>query len=164
MTTVNISGTFSEKQKANNGLTEVADMLHKDHTLRVPVVGWVEHHQWTEKLTGNVLTVAIPVIESCLLADGSDPHGWGEAVMDMIDQRRKERGLSAAAEVPMHTGEIQGQIEFDYDGQPAAAPGSQLDQDGERQVPEASGEEIMAERAEAKAAGAPTATFSGGAE
>jgi hypothetical protein len=155
VTTVNISGTFSEKQKSNNGLTEVADLIHHDRTIRVPIVGWVEYHQWTEKLTGDVLTVAIPVIESCLTSDGKDPHGWAEAVMDMIDERRKERGLGKAAEVPMHTGELGGQIGFDFDG-----PGDddepvlkdvRLGPDGEREVPPPSGEEILAEREEAKA-------------
>lgn len=162
MTTVNISGTFSEKQKANNGLTEVAGLIRGDKTIRVPVVGWVEYHQWTEKLTGEVLTVAIPVIESCLTADGKDPHGWGEAVMDMIDERRKERGLGSANEVPLHSGELQGQIEFEFDGD--GSPEVRIGSDGEHVVPSPSAEEEMAERAEAKAAGVPAATFSGGTE
>jgi hypothetical protein len=154
-TTVNISGTFSEKQKSNNGLTEVADLIRHDRTVRVPIVGWVEYHQWTEKLTGDVLTVAIPVIESCLSADGNDPHGWAEAVMDMIDERRKERGLGKASEVPMHTGELTGQIGFDFDGpadEPTAIGEVRLTGDGPREVPPPSGDEIVAEREEAKAA------------
>ncbi len=150
MTTVNISGTFSEKQKSNNGLTEVADLIHKDRTIRVPVVGWVEYHQWAEKLTGDVLTVAIPVIESCLTEDGSDPHGWAESVMEMIDTRRKERGLGAASEVPMHTGELSGQFEFNFDGD--GSPEVRMGPDGERVVPPPSGEELTAERDEAKSA------------
>lgn len=176
MTTVNISGTFSEKQKANNGLTEVAALIRGDKTVRVPIVGWVEYHQWTEKLTGDVLTVAVPVIESCLAKDGSDPHGWGEAVMDMIDERRKERGLGSANEVPLHSGELTGQIEFDFDDDGKVSGEVRMTDDGPREVPEPSGEEILAGRAEAAkaavakaaaavaekdAAGVPSAAFSG---
>jgi hypothetical protein len=164
MTTVNISGTFSEKQKANNGLTEIAGLVHDNRTIRVPVVGWVEFHSYTEKLTGEVLTVAVPVIESTLDKDGKDPHGWGEAVMEMIDTRRKERGLGAAAEVPLHSGEMAGQIEFEFDGDGRVSGEIRMTGDGEREVPEPSGEEIMAEREEAKAAEVPSATFSDGAE
>jgi hypothetical protein len=156
VTTVNISGTFSEKQKANNGLTKVAGLIHDKRTSRVQIVGWVEFHSYTEKLTGEVLTVAVPVIESVLDADGKDTHGWGEAVMDMIDELRKERGLGAAAEVPFHSGELGGQIEFDFDGDgkvsvSEAEPETRLGPDGEHEVPPASAEEELAERAEAKA-------------
>lgn len=164
MTTVNLSGTFSEKQKANNGLTKVAALIRKDRTVRVPIVGWIEYHQWTEKLTGDVLTVAVPVVEAVVDSDGKDTHGWGEAVMDMIDELRKERGLGSAHEVPFHSGELGGQIEFDFDGDghpvvPEAE--TRLGPDGEHVVPEPSGEEILAEREEAKA-DVPAATFSGG--
>lgn len=162
MTTVNLSGTFSEKQKANNGLTKVAGLIRGDKTVRVPIVGWVEYHQWTEKLSGEVLTVAVPVIESTLDADGKDTHGWAEAVMEMIDELRRERGLGAAAEVPYHSGELAGQIEFDFDGD--GKPEVRLTGDGEREVPEASGEELTAELDERRAAAVPAAEFSGGAE
>jgi hypothetical protein len=163
MTTVNLSGTWSEKTKPNNGLTKVAELINSNRTIRVPIVGWVEFHQWTEKATGEVLTVALPVVESALDADGKDSHGWGEAVIEMIDALRKERGLSAAEDVPMHSGEMSGQIQFEFDDDGAVSGEVRLGADGEHRVPEASGEEIMAEREEAAAAGVPAASFSGGA-
>lgn len=167
MTTVNLSGTWSEKAKPNNGLTAVAGLIHDNRTIRVPVVGWVEFHAYTEKLTGEVLTVAIPVIESALDSDGKDPHGRAEVVMGIIDARRKERGLGAAAEVPFHSGELAGQIEFDFDGpddgEPRRVGEVRMGSDGEHVVPPPSAEEELAEREEAKA-GVPAAEFSGGAE
>ena len=63
MTTVNLSGTWSEKQRPNNGLERVASYIHGNRITRVPVVGYVEFHAYTEKLTGEVLTVSVPAIE-----------------------------------------------------------------------------------------------------
>lgn len=168
MTTVNISGTWSEKQRPNNGLSTHADLIRKDRILRVPVVGYVEYHQWTEKLTGNVLTVSIPVIEPAIDADGSDPRGEGKRVMDLLDALRKERGKGSVEDVP-RGGEIAGQLDFDFDG-----PGdddesgeTRMTDDGERAVPPPSGEELAAEldeRRAAKKAGkaAPGVAFAGG--
>lgn len=158
MTTVNLSGTWSEKTKPNNGLVEVAGLIHDNRTIRVPIVGWCEFHAYTEKLTGEVLTVAIPVIESAFDKDGNDPHGWGEAVMDMIDERRKERGLGSASEVPMHSGELHGQIEFEFDGDGHPGGEVRLGPDGEREVPAPSGEEVVAELDERRAAKGKPAT------
>lgn len=143
MTTVNVSGTWSEKARPNNGLGTHAELIHSDRILRVPVVAFVEFHQWAEKLTGDVLTVAIPVIEPAIEADGSDPHGRGKQLMDLLDQLRKERGKGSVDDVPTHTGEIAGQEAFDFDG---------ADDDGEREVPEPSGEELTAELDERRAA------------
>lgn len=150
MTTVNVSGTWSEKQRPLNGLSTHADAIHKDRTLRVPVVAYVEYHQWTEKLTGDVLTVSIGAIEPATEFDGSDPDGLGKQVMGLLDQLRKARGKGSVDEVPSHSGELSGQIGFDFDedGAVTVQPGP----DGDRVVPEPSAEELMAERREAKEA------------
>lgn len=156
MTTVNVSGTWSEKQRPLNGLSTHADAIHSDRTLRVPVVAYVEFHQYAEKLTGDVLTVAIGAIEPATESDGSDPDGYGKQVMELLDLLRKQRGKGSVDEVPSHSGELAGQEAFDFDPVP----------DDEREVPEASGEELTAEldeRRAAKAAKTPAAEFSGGA-
>lgn len=156
MTTVNISGTWSEKQRPNNGLERVAGLIRANRIVRVPIVGYVEYHQWTEKLTGDVLTVAMPVVEAVIADDGSDPDGRGELVLGMIDQQRKDRGIGSVNDVPPHSGEIAGQAEFDFDGpadEPTQVGEVRLTGDGPREVPPPSGEEVLAERAEEKAKG-----------
>lgn len=158
MTTVNLSGTWSEKTKPNNGLTKVADLIRGDRTIRVPIVGWVEYHQWTEKLTGEVLTVALPVVESCIDADGTDPHGRGKQVFALVDELRKERGLGSADDVPLHSGELNGQIEFEFDDDGRPGGEVRLGPDGEREVPAPSGEEVVAELDERRAAKGKPAT------
>lgn len=167
MTTVNISGTWSEKQRPNNGLSTHADLIRNDRILRVPVVGYVEYHQWTEKLNGNVLTVSIPVIEPAINADGTDPFARGQDVMDLLDLLRKERGKGSVEDVP-RGGELAGQLDFDFEADVDGGEGSgavtRMGPDGERRVPPPSGEEIQAERDEAKAAAAPGVAFIGGAK
>jgi hypothetical protein len=157
MTTVNVSGTWSEKQRPLNGLSTHARAIREDRTLRVPVVAYVEFHQFAEKLTGNVLTVAIGAIEPATEPDGADPSGLGKQVMDLLDQLRKQRGKGSVDEVPSHSGELSGQEAFDFDGagdgEPARVGEVRLTGDGPREVPEPSAEEILAERAEAKAKG-----------
>ncbi|GIE35929.1 hypothetical protein Ait01nite_089740 [Actinoplanes italicus] len=166
MDAVNLSGTWSKKTRPNNGLTKVADLINDNRTRRVPIVGWVEFHQYTEVATGNTLTVALPVVEAVVDADGEDSHGWAKQVLDMIDALRKERGLGTADDVPAQSGaQLEGQQSFDFDGPDDGEPRQlgevRLGPDGEHTVPEASGEEILAERAEAAEAGVPAATFSG---
>ncbi len=166
MDAVNLSGTWSKKTRPNNGLTKVADLINDNRTRRVPIVGWVEFHQYTEVATGNTLTVALPVVEAVVDAEGNDTHGWGKNVIDMIDALRKERGLGAAEDVPQQAAQLEGQQSFDFegpdDGEPRQLGEVRLTGDGEREVPEASAEELLAEREEAKADGVPAATFSGG--
>ena len=161
MTTVNISGTWSEKQKPNNGLSTHANLIRKDRILRVPVVGYVEYHQWTEKLNGNVLTVSIPVIEPAIEADGSDPSGYGQQLFALLDELRKERKKGSIEDVP-RGGEIAGQLDFDFDGPgDDDEPGEvRMGPDGEHRVPPPSAEELEAERREAAAA-PPGVAFSG---
>lgn len=149
--TVNISGTWSEKQRPNNGLDTHADLIHGNRILRVPAVCFVEYHQWTEKLTGEVLTVAVPVIEPGIEADGSDPKGRGKQLMDMLDELRKERGKGSVEDVP-RGGEMPGQGAFEFDGAEDEPTEKRIGPDGEHVVPPPSGEELAAERAEAKAA------------
>ncbi|GIE75769.1 hypothetical protein Aph02nite_17190 [Actinoplanes philippinensis] len=167
MDAVNLSGTWSKKTRPNNGLTKVADLINDNRTTRVPIVGWVEFHQYTEVATGNTLTVALPVVEAVVDAEGNDTHGWGKSVIEMIDALRKERGLGTADDVPPQSGaQLEGQQSFDFDGpddgEPRRVGEVRIGPDGEHTVPEASGEELLAEAEEARAAGVPAAEFSGG--
>jgi hypothetical protein len=157
MTTVNISGTWSEKQRPNNGLERVAGYVHGNRLARIPVVGYIEFHQYTEKLNGNVLTVAIPAIEPAFDATGADPTGAGEQIWQILDQLRKNNGKGAVADT-LFSVPREG---FDFDDPDGGEGGSEeldgqqeirLGSDGEHVVPEASAEELLAERAEAKAA------------
>lgn len=157
--TVNLSGSWSAKQRQNNGLDLVATYVRRQYVQghkvpRIPVVGYIEYHEWKEPLSGPQLVVSIPVIEPALEADGSDPHGFGKAVFDALDKLRELRGKGSVDDVPA-AGQIAGQEPFDFDGldesdEPAE---TRLGPDGEHEVPPPSGEEIVAEREEAKAAG-----------
>lgn len=166
--TVNLSGTWSAKQRQNNGLDLVAQYIRQQwkagHQVpRVPVVGYIEYHNWHEPINGNVLVVSIPVIEPAIEADGSDPNGEGRTVMELLDDLRKKRGKGAVEDVPSRAGEMAGQIEFDFDGDGHPTGEVRLGPDGPHEVPPPSAEEELAEREEAKAAGIPAAEFSGGA-
>lgn len=156
MDAVNLSGTWSKKTRPNNGLVKVAELINDNRTRRVPIVGWVEFHQYTEVATGNTLTVALPVVEAVVDEDGEDTHGWGKTVLDMIDALRKERGLGTAEDVPAQSTQLAGQQSFDFDGPDDGEPRQlgevRIGSDGEHVVPEASAEEELAKRAEAKAA------------
>jgi hypothetical protein len=157
LTTVNISGTWSEKQRPNNGLERVADYVHGNRLSRIPIVGYVEFHQYTEKLTGNVLTVAVPAIEPALDADGTDPSGAGEQIWQILDQLRKANGKGAVADT-LFSVPREG---FDFDGDGDQGDGEhdgqmRLTGDGPHDVPPPSGEELLAEREEAKDKPKPT--------
>jgi len=165
--TVNISGTFSEKQRPNNGLERVAEFLHENRITQVPVVALVEWHAHGETKTGEKLAVSITAIEPGFEADGSDPDGIGRQIRDLLDQLRKRQGLGSVEDTLFSAARETGGFDFDGPG------GGELDgqeplirtgPDGEFVVPEASGEELLAEAEEARAAGVPTAEFSGGAE
>lgn len=164
--TVNISGTFSEKQRPNNGLERVADYLHENRITQIPVVALVEWHAHGETKTGEKLAVSITAIEPGFEADGSDPTGIGQQIRDLLDQLRKRQGLGSVEDT-LFSAPRDG---FDFDG-PAVGGRAEIDgqeplirtgPDGEFVVPEASAEELMAEREEAAAAGVPAAEFSGG--
>lgn len=170
--TVNLSGTWSNKQRQNNGLDLVAGYIRRQwkagHQVpRIPVVGYVEYHNWHEPISGQVLVVSVPVIEPALEGDGSDPDGTGRDVMEILDDLRKKRGKGSVEDVPSRAGEIAGQMGFDFDGPDAgerAERETRLGPDGPHEVPPPSAEEELAERAEAKDSGVPAAEFSGGAE
>lgn len=151
MTTVNLSGTWSEKQRPNNGLERVANYIHANRITRVPIVGYVEFHSFTEKLTGEVLTVAIPAIEPALEFDGTDPEGIGKQIWDLLDRLRKSHGKGSVEDTLFSMP----QEGFDFDGAGREEMEGQqelrLASDGPHVVPPPSAEEELAERAEAKA-------------
>lgn len=167
--TVNLSGSWSAKQRQNNGLDLIAAYVRRQwvqgrHLPRIPVVAYVEYHNWQEPLSGPQLTVSIPLIEPVLEADGTDPNGYGKQLMDLLDELRKQRGKGSVDDVPSRGGEVAGQEAFDFDpprepeggeGGNVEEPETRLTGDGPRVVPPASGEELLAERAEAKGKGKP---------
>jgi hypothetical protein len=152
--TVNISGTFSEKQRPNNGLETVAEHLNQNRLTRVAFVGYAEWHAHSETTTGEKTAVVIAAIEPGMRPDGTDPDGYDARIFELLDQLRRRRGKGAVADtlfsVPasvIHGGpdpddELPGQMEL-----------TRVGPDGEHVVPPPSGEEITAERDEAKAAG-----------
>jgi hypothetical protein len=153
MTTVNLSGTWSEKQRPNNGLERVAGYIHDNRITRVPVVGYIEFHSYTEKLTGQVLTVSIPAIEPGLEADGTDPDGTGKQIWELLDRQRKSHGKGSVEDTLFSM--PQDGFDFDGPGEKEELPGQQeirLGPDGPHEVPPPSAEEVIAERAEQKAA------------
>ncbi len=166
--TVNLSGTWSVKQRQNNGLDLVARHVRQKfvqgHQVpRIPVVAFIEYHNWQEPLSGPKLDVSIPVIEPVLEADGSDPNGYGQQIMDLLDQLRKQRGKGSVADVPSRAGEIEGQGEFDF-GDPDEDADEPVDVNASGEpVPPPSAEEVVAELDERRAAKkAPAAKFTGG--
>lgn len=152
--TVNISGTFSKKQRPNNGLETIEDYLNANRLSRVAFVGYAEWHGHNETTTGEATAVVIAAIEPGMLPDGSDPDGYDAQIFTLLDQLRRRRQIGAVADtlfsVPksvIHSSadddeELPGQMEL-----------TRMGPDGEHTVPEASGEEIIAARDEAKAAG-----------
>ncbi|MEV6633906.1 hypothetical protein AB0M54_24455 [Actinoplanes sp. NPDC051470] len=170
--TVNLSGTWSAKQRSNNGLDLVAGYIRQQwkagHQVpRIPCLTYVEYHEWKEPISGQVLVVAVPVIEPCVEADGRDPFGHGARAMEALDQLRKQRGKGSVEDVPSRAaGEVEGQGAFDF-GDPDEEP-ADTNASGEP-VPPASAEEELAERREAQQREAgidgsvPPAAFSGGA-
>lgn len=166
MTTVNLSGTWSEKQRPNNGLERVAGYVHGNRLTRIPIVGYVEFHQYTEKLTGNVLTVAAPAIEPALAADGSDPTGAGEQIWQILDQIRKANGKGSVADTLFAV--AQEAFEFDGDGDQREEMDGQteirLGPDGPHEVPPPSGDELTAELEERRAGKPTTDPFTPGGD
>ncbi|WIM97819.1 hypothetical protein ACTOB_001373 [Actinoplanes oblitus] len=166
--TVNISGTFSEKHRPDNGLERVADFMDANRITQVPVVAIVEWHANGENQKGKKMAVSIKAIEPGIEGDGSDPEGTGQQIRDLLDQLRKRQGLGSIEDTLFSAP----REAYDFDGETGEGGSRELDgqlemrlgPDGEHQVPEASAEELLAEREEAKAVGVPAAEFSGGAE
>lgn len=180
---VNVSGNFTEKLRQNNGLEKVGPYLNNHRLVRVPVVGYVEWHGHQESRTGDKVAVIIPAIEPGITSYGGDidglpvqdgyPQTAGAQIMWLLDMLRKQGGIGAVADtlfsVPSEDihHDDDDDAETRYPGEetiPGADPIVRTGPDGDRVVPEASADEIMAERAEAAAiiAAAAAAAFSGG--
>jgi hypothetical protein len=155
--TVNVMGTFSEKNRPNNGMERVARYLIENRLSHVPIVAEVGFHKYSETLDGHVLTIKLLATEPGLEPDGSDPKGAGARIRELLDELRKKEGKGAFEET-LFSMPRDG---FDFDG--AGGEGGstnemegqqelRLGSDGPHAVPEASAEELMAERAEAAAA------------
>lgn len=164
-TTVNVSGTWSEKQRHENGLNRVADFMDANRIAQVVVVGIAEWHSRGETKTGTKMSVSLVAIEPGVEADGTDPDGLGQQLRDILDKLRKRQGLASVEDTlfsaPRESFGFDGRDGEEIDGQ-AELP-IRMGADGEHEVPEASGEELLAEKRERDAA-APAATFSGGTE
>lgn len=130
MTAVTIRPTFSKDTRPSNGLEDIAEKLLADNHAVHYVVGVVTFAGGSVDEDGAI-TPAVKFL-------GLEPlEGPGaDDAKRILDQARKTRGL----------GRMEDQI-------PAQdSPLFDFDQDGKAVVPEASAEELMAERAEAKAA------------
>lgn len=150
-TTTNISGTWSKKQRPNCGLDVIAKYMHANRLTRVPVVGYVEFHQFTETVSGNTLTVAIPAIEPGMTEDGDDPDGLGRQLWEILDKlrRRQRKGAVADTLFSVSTAPASRASDDDkpaeLDGQMPLVPEVRVGSDGPREVPPPSGEELTAE-------------------
>lgn len=173
--TVNISGTFSEKHRPDNGLERVAEFMDENRISQVPVVAIVEWHANGESKNGKKMSVAIKAIEPGVEADGSDPHNTGRMLRDILDELRKRQGLGSIEDTLFSSArggfDFDGDGDGDGDGSEGGSAGEEMDgqeplirtgPDGEFEVPPPSQEELDAEAAESEAAAVPAATFSGG--
>ena len=167
---VNISGTFSEKQRPNNGMERVGPYLNRHRLARVPVVAYVEWHSHGETRTGEKMSVVLPAIEPGITADGGDVSGLpvrdgfptdaAGQIMWLLDSIRRAGGKGAVADtlfsVPsedIHGGDDEEDGAGELDGQQELI---RVGPDGPRVVPPASGEELTAALDERRAATGPT--------
>ena len=161
---VNVMGTFSEKNRPNNGLERIARYLNENRLSHIPIVAEIGFHKNSETLDGHVLTIKLLATEPGVEPDGSDPHGYGKQIRDLLDQIRKQAGKSSFEET-LFSMPRDGDG-FDFDGAEEDKPAEEMDgqaelrlgPDGPREVPPASAEELMAGRAEAQAAEAEAET------
>jgi hypothetical protein len=166
---VNISGNYTEKTRPNNGMERVGPYLHSNRLTRIPVVAYCEWFGHAETLTGEKLSVVIPAIEPGITASGGAVPGLpvhdgypttaAGQIMWLLDSIRRAGGKGAVADtlfsVPA-AGAGRGRDDDEdeeLEGQLPLVPEVRTGPDGPRVVPPASGEEIMAERAEAAKAG-----------
>lgn len=178
MTAVTIAGTFGKNERPSNGLETIAAQLVKDQLGRHYVVGVVQFCGANVAGPNEPLVPRVKFLGIEVVTDVD-----ADTVKELIDEGRKARGLGIVDDLPAATGELNGQGAFDFgDPDEDDEPGeTRLTGDGERKVPPASGEEILAERAEAAKGSvidataklaakdkagknAPAASFSGGAE
>lgn len=137
MTTVTLRGTFSKDERPSNGLEQIADDLLKDQFGTHYVVGVVQFAGSNRPGPGEHEVPAVKFL-------GIEPlvGEAAESAKKILDDARKTRGLGRMEEsIPTQDAPL-----FDFDG------------DGKPVVPEASAEELMAERAEEKAAKAKPTT------
>lgn len=144
MTAVTIRGTFSKDERPSNGLEEIADDLLKNQFGTHYVVGIVQFAGSNRPGPGEHEVPAVKFLGiEPLVGDAA------EQAQQILDQARKARGLGRMEDaIPAPDATL---FEFDGDGHPTV-PETRLGPDGPREVPPPSGEELLAERAEAKAA------------
>lgn len=149
MTTVTLRGTFSKDERPSNGLEAIADDLLKDQFGTHYVVGIVQFAGSNRPGPGEHEVPAVKFL-------GIEPltgEAAGTASM-LLDQARKARGLGRMEDsLPDVDPAL---FDFDGDGHPSISEEAvtRLGADGPHEVPPASAEEELAERAEAKAAAA----------
>ncbi|MCW2768512.1 MAG: hypothetical protein JWO11_4471 [Nocardioides sp.] len=157
MTAVKLKGTFSKTERDSNGLEGISHDLVKNEFSRYLVVGMVEQHKVTkEPGEAPIPTARFVAIE---VARGDDE----EVARALLDRARKGRGLGNIADTLFTAA----REDFDFDGPQPEIEGQQelrLGADGEHEVPPPSGEELMAERAEAKAVKPTTDPFTPGGD
>lgn len=151
-TRVGIKAAFPVKKRELNGLNRVAAYLNDNRAERVPIVGYVEFTKHTDTITGDELTVALVVVEPVVNAQGRSVKGYAEDVRRMIEDMRKSAGKPPVADTLFDAGEKKA-LDTELDGQIEA-----VDRDQAAGVPEKSGEELAAERAEGVPASEQTVT------
>jgi hypothetical protein len=165
MTTVNISATFSKKQRPDNGLERTAEYIDSNRLARVPSVCIVEWHGGHDSLTGRTVAVAVRAIEPGIDINGGPvpglpvhdgfPTDAAGQIMWLLDNVRRTHGKGNVQDTLFSppSGELGGDPDDEeLPGQMVIPTETRLGADGEHVVPPASGEEILAERAETKAA------------
>jgi hypothetical protein len=146
MTAVTIRPTFSKDTRPGNGLEEIADELIADKIKVHYVVGVLKWAGGSLDDEGAI-TPAVKFL-------GIEPvtGDAAEQAKQILDQARKQRGLGRMEDaIPAVDPAL---FDFDGDGRPklSEAAESRLGPDGPHEVPPPSADEVMAERAEAKAA------------
>jgi hypothetical protein len=143
--TAAIKGTFPVKKREHNGLEAIAAQVNGDRLSRVYVVAVVEWHAHRETANDDVVTFNIAAIEPAC-DDNLTENADTAALRRMLDKLRKQRGKSNVAETlfSMPPAGADDQLP----GQTTIDDHTEV-RDG-RVIPEASAEEEMAERAEAK--------------
>lgn len=168
MGTVNISATFSKKQRPDNGLERVSQHIDANRLTRVPAVCFVEWHGAHDTLTGRDIAVSVRAIEPGINPDGGPvpglpvhdgfPTDAAGQIMWLLDNVRRAHGRPDVQDTLFGApaAELRGDPEDEeLPGQMVIPTGEvRLGADGPRVVPPADGAEIMAERAEDKAANA----------
>lgn len=168
MTAVTIRPTFKKDSRPSNGLEEISDQIVADKARLHFVVGVVKWAGATVSEDGD-LTPAVKFLAIEPLT--GEEAGAASAI---LDRARKGRQLGKFEDEHPTTVSL---FDFDGDGHPtiSAEAETRLGPDGEREVPEPDGDEIVAELDERRAkkakeaeadtaAGVPAATFSGGTE